>query len=202
VLGSLQVTGSCHGASETCHTDGEVAKLAGAELSKEKAMKMRIIVVYAALAIPFGLSAQAFSGDLAGDIKALDELSAFSMKYEDAYKNKNTAALAALFTEDAVCVTPGGLFLGREAIEKASADQFRRWTASSHIYQADQLNAIDNGAWSVGQWWRTLEGQNGPVFARGYWAALFVRENDGWKVRLLVFNETSPRIKPALAQTL
>lgn len=165
-------------------------------------MKIRIIAVFAALAMPFGDSAQAFSGDLAGDVKALDELNAFSMKYEDACKNKNTAALAALFTKDAVCVTPGGLFLGREAIEKASADEFRRWTATSQIYQTDQLNAIDNGAWSVGQWWRTLEGQNGPVFARGYWSALFVREDDGWKLRLLVFNETSPQVKSGLPRTL
>ena len=142
-------------------------------------MKTRLLLTFAGLTICFAMSALTFSGDLAGDVKALDQLSALSMKYDDAYRKKDAAALAALFTEDASCVTPEGLFSGRQAIEKAYADDFQRWPATSHIHQADQLNAIGDGAWSVGQWWRTLQGQNGPVFFRGYWSALIVREGDG-----------------------
>ena len=87
-----------------------------------------------------------------------------------------------------------------QAIEKAYADDSQRWPETSHIYQADQLNAIGNEAWSVGKWWRTLQGENGPVFVRGYWSALFVREGDGWKVRMMTFNETLPKVGPARAQ--
>ncbi len=163
-------------------------------------MKTRLLVTFAGLATCFAISAQPFSGDLAGDVKALDDLSALSMKYDDAYKEKDATALAALFTEDAVCVTPEGLISGRQAIEKAYSDDLQRWPETSHIYQADQLNAIGNEAWSVGKWWRTLQGENGPVFVRGYWSALFVREGDGWKVRMMTFNETLPQVRPARAQ--
>ena len=163
-------------------------------------MKTRLLLTFGGLALCLTVSALAFSGDLAGDVKALDELSALSMKYDDAYKKRDAAALAALFTEDAACVTPAGLFYGRQAIEKAYADDFQRWPATSHIYQADQLNAISNEVLSVGQWWRTLEGHNGPVFARGYWSAVLVRDGDSWKFRMLSFNETLPKIEPAGAQ--
>ena len=163
-------------------------------------MKTRLLVTLAGLATCFSLSAQPFSGDLAGDVKALDDLSALSMKYEDAYKEKDATALAALFTEDAVCVTPEGLISGRQAIEKAYSDELQRCPETSHIYQADQLNAIGNEAWSVGKWWLTLLGENGPVFVRGYWSALFVREGVGWKVRMMTFNETLPQVRPARAQ--
>jgi uncharacterized protein (TIGR02246 family) len=163
-------------------------------------MKTRMVIILAAFAVRFVTSAQAFSGDLAGDVNALDELSAVSLKYEDACNKKDTAALAALFTHDAICVTPQGLLFGREAIEKASADEFDRSAETSHFYQTDQLNAIGNGAWSVGQWWRTLQREQGPVFARGYWSALFVREAHGWKLRLLMFNESSPQVQAAAVQ--
>ena len=58
--------------------------------------------------------------------------------------------------------------------------------------EGNKLNAIGNDAWAVGQWWSTLESQNGPVFARGYWSALYVREGDVWKMRLLTLNEVAP----------
>jgi uncharacterized protein (TIGR02246 family) len=168
--------------------------------SKEKIMKTRLLLTFAGLTICFAMPALALSGDLAGDVKALDLLSALSMKYDDAYRKKDATALAALFTEDALCVTPHGQFSGRQAIEKAYADDLQRWPASSHIYQADELNAICNEAWSVGHWWLTLQDQKGPVFARGYWSALLVREADGWKFRMLTFNETSTPSEPARAQ--
>ena len=31
-----------------------------------------------------------------------------------------------------------------------------------------------------------------PVFVRGYWSALFVREADVWRFRMLTFYESSP----------
>jgi len=52
-----------------------------------------------------------------------------------------------------------------------------------------QLKAIDNAVWSVGEWWSTLESQAGPVFVRGYWSAIYVREDDDWKIRMLTLSE-------------
>jgi len=70
--------------------------------------KMRLLLTLAGLTIGFTGSALALSGwlsgDLAGNVKALGEFSALSMKYDEAYNKKDAGALAALFTEDAVYV--------------------------------------------------------------------------------------------------
>jgi uncharacterized protein (TIGR02246 family) len=157
-------------------------------------MKMRLLPTLAALAIGLAVEAFALWGNLAGDTKALDEFMALRMKVGEAYNKNDAAALAALFTEDAIYVAPEGVFGGqlggRQAIEKAFVDVFQRHP-TNFISEANQLNAIGNDAWAVGQWWCTLESQNGAVFARGYWSALYLREGDAWKILMLtLFTET------------
>jgi uncharacterized protein (TIGR02246 family) len=153
-------------------------------------MKIRSVMTLVGLAISFAVPALAFEGNLAGDLKALDEFTAFGRKYDQACNNSDAIALAALFTEDAVLVTPEGLFAGRQAIEKLYAEFFERWHPINYIGQADQLNAIDKGAWAVGKWWCTIQTQNGPVFVRGYWSSIYAREGDAWKIRMSTFNQT------------
>jgi uncharacterized protein (TIGR02246 family) len=154
-------------------------------------MKMRLRFALAALAIGLALRAFALSGSLAGDAKALDEFMALGMKVSEAYNTNDAAALAALFTEDAIYVAPEGVFVGRQAIEKAFVDVFQRWHPTNFMSEGNKLNAIGNDAWAVGQWWCTLESQNGAVFARGYWSALYLREGDAWKILMLtLFTET------------
>ncbi len=104
--------------------------------------------------------------------------------------NKNDAdALAALFTEDAVLVAKDGMFLGRQAIQKRYADTFQRWPITTSSGQGSSLNAIDNAVWSTGKWWSTRQGQTGPKFERGFWSAIYVREGDAWKIRLLTISD-------------
>jgi ketosteroid isomerase-like protein len=160
-------------------------------------MRMPLLPALAGLAIGFAVPALAFEGNLAGDVKALDEFAAFGMKYDEAYKESDAAALAVLFTEDGVLVTPEGLFSGRPAVEKWYADSFERWHPTNNIGQTDQLNGIDNGAWAVGKWWCTFQSQNGPVFARGYWSTIYARDGDGWKIRMSTFNQTPAPAAPA-----
>ena len=159
-------------------------------------MKIRLLLALAGLVIGFALPATALEGNLAGDVKALDEFGAFGKKYDEAYNQSDAPALAALFTEDAVLVTPEGLFSGRQAIEKWYADEFQRWHPTNNIGQADQLNVICNGAWAVGKWWCTFQSQNGPVFARGYWSTIYVRGADAWKIRMSTFNQTPSPVAP------
>ena len=49
----------------------------------------------------------------------------------DAFENGDAAALAALYTEDAVLVTQDGSSFGRQSIEKHYADLFQKFHFSN-----------------------------------------------------------------------
>jgi uncharacterized protein (TIGR02246 family) len=150
-------------------------------------MKMRLLFALAALVIGLAGRAFALSGNLAEDVKAFDEFNALRMKVGEAFTNNDAAALAALFTEDALLVEPEGVFNGREAIEKALADLFQRWRPTNFFSEAQKLNAIGNGAWAVGSWWCTLENENGPAPMMGYWTEIYVRQGEAWQIRVSTF---------------
>ena len=156
----------------------------------------RVAAMLTALVSAVG-SAVAFSGDLAGDTRALDEFHALSKKFDEAIDRRDAAAVAALFTEDGVFMTPTGVLFGRRAIEESCARDLKLRPVSSHIHQADQLCSVGKEAWSLGQWWSTVPSERGPAFLQGYWSALFAREGDAWKFRMLTFNETSAFQSPA-----
>ena len=174
-------------------------------------MKTRLLGALVGLAISFALPtfAQqketvdlgvAQQRDILGDPKVDDEFGVLVTKREEAFTNKDAAAVAALFTEDAVLVAPDGVFSGREAIQKRYEDTFQRWSftlfSDPREWQPFPLKAIDNAVWSVGQWWGTLQSQAGPVFVTGYSSAIYVLEGDDWKIRLLTLTE-HPRAAPA-----
>ena len=133
--------------------------------------------------------------DLRGDTKAIDEFNALWMKEEEAFNKNDASGLAALFTEDAILVAPEGWFVGRQAIEKRYVETFQQSPIAAFTQQRCQLNGIDNAAWSVGEWWMTLQNQTGPTIVRGYESAIYVREGDSWKIRMSTVNE-HPRPTP------
>jgi len=51
-------------------------------------MRMPLLPALAGLAIGFAVPALAFEGNLAGDVKALDEFAAFGMKYDEGIQNE------------------------------------------------------------------------------------------------------------------
>ena len=66
------------------------------------------------------------------DPQLRQQLDALLEKTDDAYLNNDAAAAAALFTEDAVLVTPDNkTFHGREAIEKYYGDLLRKFISAS-----------------------------------------------------------------------
>ena len=107
--------------------------------------------------------------DLLGDVKALAEFGELGLKLDEAYNKNDAAAVAALFTEDAVLVAPDGMFSGRKAIEERYKETFQRSPITDFNSRRDRrhLNAIDNAVWSAGQWFSTFQGQTGPVFVMG-----------------------------------
>jgi Ketosteroid isomerase homolog len=128
------------------------------------------------------------STNLLGDVNALAEFTVLRTKYVEALNKRDAPAMAAFYTEDGILVTPDGWISGREAIEKWYAYLFERWRPSNSIHQHDQVTAIGNQAWAVGRWWSTFQSQNGPVLARGFWSAIYVRESDTWKIRMANYN--------------
>ena len=171
-------------------------------------MKIRSVVAIIGLAISFALPtfAQqkdavdpriAQQRDLIGDAKALDEFGVLATKQSEAFTEKDAAAVAALFTEDGVLVAQDGMFCGRQAIERRYTDTFQRWPVITFSDQRCQLNAIDNAVWAVGELWSTLQGETGPKFEKGYWSALYVREGEDWKIRMLTICESPQPARPA-----
>jgi uncharacterized protein (TIGR02246 family) len=130
------------------------------------------------------------------DPELTEQLKALSKKTDDAYNNNDPAALAALYTEDAVLVTDSGPIYGREVIEKHWADAFKQVHFSNHLDTADQysphtIGTAGNEAWSTGEWTVTLKGQDwGPSEFKGYWLEIYRHEGDAWKKRLDMYNVT------------
>jgi uncharacterized protein (TIGR02246 family) len=125
------------------------------------------------------------------DPEVRQQIGALIVKLDEAYNKNDAAAAAALFTEDAILVAPDGMFSGRQVIEKRYEDTFQRWPITDFNGRRERrhLNAIDNAVWSAGQWASTFQSQTGPVFAWGYWSAIYVREGDAWKIRMLILSE-------------
>jgi uncharacterized protein (TIGR02246 family) len=135
--------------------------------------------------------------DLVGDPKTVDEFGVLATEQSEAFTNKDAAAVAALFTEDGVLVAPDGTFLGRQAIEKRYEDTFQQWPLTLFNDPRDcHLKAIDNAVWSFGQWSGTFQGQSGPEFVHGYFSAIYVREADAWKIRMLTLTERTRPTHP------
>jgi uncharacterized protein (TIGR02246 family) len=161
-------------------------------------MKIPLVVVLVALTISFALPAFAQQKDTV-DPQIIEQLNALPKKFAAAFNNNDGAAVAALYTEDAVYVTPEGPIYGREAIEKHYVDLFQKLHFSNFISKPDQYHNIGtagNEVWVNGEWNNTAQGQTGgPIQLKGYWANIQVREGDDWKIRLDIFNVTPPPAK-------
>ena len=159
----------------------------------------KLLPPLAALLVCFAGSAFALSGDLAGNTRVLEQLGELNLQLKAALRQDNAADLAALFTEEAVCVTPQGVLIGREAIAEGLEHVFKDSCMTSQIFQIDQLHSLGSDAWSVGQWWTTLHSLQGTAFLSGYWSAIFVQDGGAWKMRMLTLSEASRHGSGSLA---
>ena len=180
-------------------------KTSSASLLKHLDKPLKILLAIVGSAISFALPAFAEQDDTAGppidqqrDLLGIpDALAVFgdrSGKLDDAYNNTDAAAAAALFTEDAVLVTPDGMVFGRQAIEKRYAETFQRWPITDFLSRRirQRLSAIDNAVWSVGEWSGSLQSQTGPLAVWGYWSTIYVHEGDDWKMQMLSLFDHRP----------
>jgi ketosteroid isomerase-like protein len=162
---------------------------------------MRIyLLALAGLAIGFAVPTFAQQKD-AVDPQIIEQLNALTKKFIDAVDSNDAAAVAALYTDDAVFVTPQGPLYGGEAIQKFWTDLFKQFHVSNHVSKDDQysphiIGTAGNEVWRNAEWSETLQGQSGgPIQLKGYWSAIEVHEGDDWKHRMLTVNVTPPPTK-------
>ena len=123
-------------------------------------MKMRLVATLIGLAIGLALRG------IAQEPKPVDpevrqQIEAVDMKLGEAFKKHDAAAVAALFTQDAVQVldwSGGGTFLGREAIEKSLAVNFAS-SPPETVGKLVQMYAIGDEISATSEWsCRAMEG--------------------------------------------
>jgi uncharacterized protein (TIGR02246 family) len=144
-------------------------------------MKKRLLVPLVGLAISFAFPIYA-QDQTAVDPKTRQEIEAVGMQFGEAYNKHDAAAVAALYTQDAVRVqNPPGMggawHVGRKAMEKLFETEFTAsWSSSPAVGKLVQMYAFEDSIatiseWSIGQY-------------NGHSVKIFVRDADTWKIRM------------------
>ena len=105
-------------------------------------MKLRSVMSLVGLAIYFALPTFAqekedvkpfpFTPIPAGP-QLVQQIEGINQKFDEAFNKHDAAAVGALYTANAVQMTPGGSFSGREAIEGYITDLFQRHNPSDRV---------------------------------------------------------------------
>ena len=116
--------------------------------------------------------------------------------FADHYNKQDAAALASMFTKDALQVSSDGTAVsaGPQAIEDSFKTQFK--TGLAHIeLVVDQVSPLGaDAAVTIGKYQLTGQDRNGPLKIDGHWSEVEVREGGVWKIRLLtVTSKTEPK---------
>ena len=133
--------------------------------------------------------------DLA-DPQTTQKLLASAKAAEEAHKNHDAAAIAAPHTRDAAFLTPEGLIIGRQAIQKWFTNNYQFWHPTNCIVKVDGnayhlIGTAGNELWATGEYSETGQGNNGePIPVKFRWLCIFVREGDDWKMRACAYNMT------------
>jgi lipoprotein-anchoring transpeptidase ErfK/SrfK len=112
------------------------------------------------------------------------------------YDKQDTAAIATMFTKDAVQISSdiSAANSGPQAIEEFFKNQFK--SGFGHIDRViEQVSPFGtDAAITVGKYQVSGQGQSGPIKASGSWTEVEVRDSGLWKIRLLTF---APTVAPA-----
>ena len=140
-------------------------------------MRIRSAVALLGLTISFALPTSAQEKG-AVDPETRQEIEAVAKQSTEAYNKHDAAALAAIYTQDAVRSgdIPAGLVVGREAIEKDFAGQEFAANSPPVVGKLLQMYAIEDriaviSKYSVGSW-------------HGHLVEIYVRDADTWKIRM------------------
>ena len=143
-------------------------------------MRIRLLLTLAGLAI--GFAVPTFAQDQnAVDPKTRQEIEAVGMQYLEAFNKHDAAAVATLYTQNAVRVDEppgfGNLFVGRKAIEKFYGQEFSAsWSSSPAVVKLVQMYALEDTIFTVSEY------SVGPY--HGHSMKIYVPDADGWKIRM------------------
>lgn len=80
---------------------------------------------------------------------AIKEINTLRAEYAALYNRKDTAALSAMYLEDAIVVRPdGSTLMGRAAVSKAFSEEAANW--GQITVSSDSTRVFGNTAWDVG----------------------------------------------------
>jgi ketosteroid isomerase-like protein len=161
---------------------------------------IRALLALAGLAISCALPAVGQEKDTAVDPQVVQQVHAIGKESDDAFLKGDAAAMAALYTEDAVLINDTGLVYGRQAIEKYYAKQFQQVHYSDHstkyLSSPHLVDAGGNVVWEEGEWTGTFFLQDedcGPHQIRGYFSSIKVRKGNTWRFCMSTFVSSPQR---------
>jgi uncharacterized protein (TIGR02246 family) len=129
-------------------------------------MKIRLMLALAGLAISFALPAFAQEQNTV-DPEVRQQIEAVIVRYDEAFNRHDAAAIAALYTQDAVEMNSAyGLVSGRQAIGEKYAVQLA--TAPQISEKVVEVRAIGDDICGIAEWTLLSE--------KGYAATIYVRE--------------------------
>jgi ketosteroid isomerase-like protein len=115
----------------------------------------------------------ALSGPTAAQQASLDPSAEMQKQFAAAYNNGDLDAMAGHFTEDAMRVTPSGIFKGRDAIRRGFQDALK---LGLHDYSVKRVSTRTDGKFifNIGEW----QAKVGDHPLHGYYTAILV-QGDG-----------------------
>jgi uncharacterized protein (TIGR02246 family) len=154
----------------------------------EEAMTWRYLAITAVAVFSAAPAlAQEMLGPCQGPQDACQELAKVPQGFSAAYNSKDAAAMARLFTQDAISVTDGPrIVFGRDAIGKDFEHAFNE--GFSNLQATVAIRQIRGDvAWGGGDWSAMGPGPNNKMQSiHGHWSNFYVREDGGWKIRVAV----------------
>ncbi|HEY1411350.1 MAG TPA: nuclear transport factor 2 family protein [Rhodopila sp.] len=127
---------------------------------------------------------------------------AMNKRFVAAYNGGDAAALAGLFAEGALYLTPGGTVLSdRTSIEKAIAGRIKAgWTEET--VNAMEAHAAGDAVWTVGQYSLTGSGESKGKQIGGHYAEILTRDQNAWHIRMLIGNLTPSQDVTGMAASM
>ena len=138
-------------------------------------------MIRAALAATLALAAPALADDAA-------DIGSRSVAFEEAYNGGQAAALAALYTEDAVAMPPGGpVVRGRHDIQAMWQSAMDAGLKKLDLMEGE-IEVIGDTAIEMSTFIGTMAGEGGDAPAPGKFVVVWKKLNDEWLLHRDIWN--------------